>query len=256
MTPFAILGFVLLAAHALRGDGIGAALFWLLAAFLPFVRGAWRHQAMAGLLLLGALLWGEVTFQLVGQRLALALPWVRLAVILGGVTLLTLAAALMQWRGSLKAGEMRTAPALAFLLIIAVLAVARQKASLDIVLFDRFSPGAGWPEIFLLGLYGAWLVGKMEGDNGGRWRRVAWAFFSVVFFVQLGLGLLGLHIFLMTGKLHLPIPALIAAGPLYRGEGLFMIILFVTSVSGTTGRPRGGHGPGRFRGGRGCSAGG
>ena len=34
----------------------------------------------------------------------------------------------------------------------------------------------------------------------------------------------------MTGKLHLPVPALIAAGPLYRGGGLFMAILFSASV--------------------------
>ena len=230
MTPLAILSFLLLAAHALRGDGMGAALFWLLAAFLPFVRGGWRHLAMAGLLLFGAILWGEVTVQLVDQRLALGLPWHRLAVILAVVSLLTVTGALVQWRGRLKQGEGRTAPALAFLLIIATLALARQKASLDIVLFDRFFPGAGWPEIFLLGVYGAWLVGKREEDRGGRWRRLAWGFFSVVFFVQLGLGLLGLQTFLMTGKLHLPIPALIAAGPLYRGEGFFMIILFAVTV--------------------------
>ena len=34
----------------------------------------------------------------------------------------------------------------------------------------------------------------------------------------------------MTGRLHLPVPALIVAGPLYRGEGLFMPLLFAASA--------------------------
>ncbi len=35
---------------------------------------------------------------------------------------------------------------------------------------------------------------------------------------------------LMTGTLHLPVPALIAAGPVFRGEGFFMIILFSVTL--------------------------
>ena len=230
MTPLAIFSFLLLAAHALRGDGAGAALFWVFAACLAWIRGTWRHPTMAGLLLFGAFLWGETTLQLIGQRLALGQPWYRLAMILGVVTLVTLFAALLQARRSRGREEGRFAPALTFLLICATLALARQKVPFDIILVDRFFPSGGWPAIFLLGLYGAWLVGKMERDQGGRWRRLAWGLFSAVFFLQLILGLLGWHRFLMTGNLHLPIPALIAAGPLYRGEGFFMIILFAVTV--------------------------
>jgi polyferredoxin len=54
--------------------------------------------------------------------------------------------------------------------------------------------------------------------------------FSVIFFTQFILGVSGIETLLMTGKLHLPVPALIAAGPLYRGGGLFMAILFSVSV--------------------------
>ena len=36
---------------------------------------------------------------------------------------------------------------------------------------------------------------------------------------------------LQTGKLHLPVPAVIVAGPLFRGEGLFMVILFLAMVA-------------------------
>lgn len=34
----------------------------------------------------------------------------------------------------------------------------------------------------------------------------------------------------MTGELHLPVPALIAAGPVFRGSGFFMPILFTVSI--------------------------
>ncbi|THB65836.1 MAG: 4Fe-4S binding protein, partial [Desulfovibrio sp.] len=45
------------------------------------------------------------------------------------------------------------------------------------------------------------------------------------------LGLAGIGQLLMTGKLHLPVPALILAGPLYRGHGLFMLILFASTIA-------------------------
>lgn len=35
---------------------------------------------------------------------------------------------------------------------------------------------------------------------------------------------------MMTGRLHLPVPALIAAGPLYRGHGWFMLVLFGATI--------------------------
>jgi polyferredoxin len=51
-----------------------------------------------------------------------------------------------------------------------------------------------------------------------------------VFFLQFGLGLAGVDQCLMTGKLHLPIPALILAGSIFRGGGFFMPILFISTV--------------------------
>jgi polyferredoxin len=53
----------------------------------------------------------------------------------------------------------------------------------------------------------------------------------MVFYGQLALGLAGLDAFLMhPGKLHFPIPALIVAGPLFRGERFFMLALFLSTV--------------------------
>jgi polyferredoxin len=62
------------------------------------------------------------------------------------------------------------------------------------------------------------------------WRTRYWLLFSSIFFLQFLLGLLVNDKFLMTGKLHLPIPALIIAGPIYRGGGFFMLILLLSTI--------------------------
>lgn len=231
-TILTIPALLLLAAHALRLSSTGGVIFWLAAGFLALTPAPWKNWALAGLLGFGAWLWGDVTLALVQQRLALGQPWLRLAAILGTVSLLCLAAALMNWRRAHReACPGSLVQALAFLLTVAGLAIARQKASLDIILLDRFFPDGGWIAVILLGWYAAWIAGKMiKPGNSAKWRRIIWTIFSALFFLQLLLGLAGFERFLMTGTLHLPIPALIAAGPLYRGEGFFMIILFAVTL--------------------------
>ena len=99
------------------------------------------------------------------------------------------------------------------------------------LMFDRFMPGAGWGQILLLALYAAWITPRMlDPLRSPKWRLRIWLLFTFVFFGQLLLGLLGLDIFLMTGKLHLPVPAMIIAGPVYRGDIGFMPILFLSTV--------------------------
>ncbi len=62
------------------------------------------------------------------------------------------------------------------------------------------------------------------------WRGRLWTLFSVVFFSQLLLGLAVSDLFLMSGKLHLPIPAIIIAGPIYRWQLSVMTILFLSTI--------------------------
>jgi polyferredoxin len=66
--------------------------------------------------------------------------------------------------------------------------------------------------------------------NVPRWRQLTWTIFSTVFFLQLILGLSGLDKFLMTGKLHLPVPLMIISGPVYREHISVMTILFLSTV--------------------------
>jgi polyferredoxin len=128
--------------------------------------------------------------------------------------------------------ELRTTPLIVtFLLTFVLLAIVQVVVDTPMMIAERFVPGAGWIEALMLASYASWLLRRLHDRRGTAiWRRRLWTFFSVVFFAQLSIGLLGAERFLMSGELHLPIPAMIIAGPLYRGNGLFMPILFFATV--------------------------
>ncbi len=118
-----------------------------------------------------------------------------------------------------------------FCLTAGLLTVVQVVVKPPMLLAERFLPGAGWAEIVGLSLYAAWLHRKMSPRRQtGPWRRRVWGLFSAVFFLQAGIGMMGVDRLLMSGKLHLPVPAMIIAVPLYRGGGLFMPILFLVAV--------------------------
>jgi polyferredoxin len=105
------------------------------------------------------------------------------------------------------------------------------KVARPMLMAERFMEGAGWIQVLLMALYAAWITLKMQDPGqSARWRRITWTVFSVVFFGQLALGLAGFERFLMTGKLHLPIPLMILSGPVFRGSIGFMPILFLSTL--------------------------
>lgn len=236
MLTLTVLAQLLLAAHALRrGDWSLCAALAVLPLTLLTRLGAARLVA-AAVLLLGAALWVAAGVEFVQLRLALGEPWLRLAGILAAVCGVSLASGLWLLGPRARAvfnrsGEAEWAQAGAFWLTVGLMALARSKASMPVLLADRFVPGSGWLEMLALGLYAAWLTGRMlEPKEHKRLRPRIWALFSALFFGQLALGLAGFTDLLMTGRLHLPVPALIAAGPIFRGGGLFMPILFASTV--------------------------
>ena len=100
-----------------------------------------------------------------------------------------------------------------------------------LLLLDRFFPGTGWLQVILVSAYAFVVAYNMQDPaKTARWRQRTWLLFSSVFFGQLLLGLFASPIFLMSGALHLPIPALIVAAPLYRGEIAMMPLLFFSTI--------------------------
>jgi ferredoxin len=232
----AALAFLLLAAHSLRSGDLGLCAACLLAAGLVFTRRAVVRLAAVFLLCGAALFWTHTALELSAMRRAFGEPWLRLTLILCGVAAGNLGAAWILTRPAavrryvLGAG---TGPlqASAFLLTAGLLFLARTKTPLPVLLADRFLPGSGPLEILLLSIYAALLAGAMaDPARARRLRTRYWGLFSAVFFAQLALGLSGLPDFLMTGGLHLPVPALIVGGPLYRGGGFFMPILYLSTL--------------------------
>ena len=119
----------------------------------------------------------------------------------------------------------------AVILTTGMLIVVQIMTKRPMLMVDRYFPGMGWIEIVALSLYSGFLIPKLLNPKTSiRWRTILWLTFSIIFFSQLTLGILGLESFLMTGKLHYPIPAMIIAGPLYRGENFFMPILFGSTL--------------------------
>lgn len=189
-------------------------------------------------LVLGGVVWMERTLFLIRQRQRTNMSWVRLAVILGIVALFTFLSALVfrnkKIREIFKRGGAGTVvPPLAAVLVTAGLLSLVQVVVKDpvMLLAERFFPGAGWVEVILLALYAGWVTEKMvDPSKTPVVRRRIWILFSIVFFTQFILGLMGIEKLLMTGNLHIPVPALIIAGPIFRGDGFFMLILFGATV--------------------------
>lgn len=122
-------------------------------------------------------------------------------------------------------------PAGVFLTVVFLLSFVQWKVENPMLLAERFIRGGGWFELVVVGLYGAIVAWFMQDPNKvARWRKYTWLAFSVVFFSQLLLGLMVSDVFLMSGKLHLPVPMMILAGPIYRGHTSVMTILFLSTV--------------------------
>lgn len=123
-------------------------------------------------------------------------------------------------------------PSVLVMFVTAILLTFIQiKVPMSMLLLERYIHGGAWIEIIALTIYAGWIFRHMRDPiQSPRWRLRIWLAFSIVFFGQLILGLFGMELMLMTGKLHLPVPAMIVAGPLFRGERFFMPILFLSTV--------------------------
>lgn len=112
-----------------------------------------------------------------------------------------------------------------------LLTFVQVKVDNPLLVLERFMKGGAWIEIVLISMYGgivAWFM--YDPGKSARWRQATWFAFSLVFFSQLVLGLYVSDKFLMTGKLHLPVPLMMISGPIYRGQFSVMTILFLSTI--------------------------
>ncbi|MBN2800022.1 MAG: hypothetical protein JXX28_12835 [Deltaproteobacteria bacterium] len=228
----AIAAALLFSAHLFRAGHLPAALATALFPLLLLWRTRWVLRTMQAAFLAASAEWLRTGLTLALDRASVGAPYLRMVFILGAVSGFTaLGALLLERQRERYPRHDATIASLGAITVAAALLIPVQGfVRMDMVLLERFFPGGGWVELGLVLLYTGWIAERLV-ENSRLWRGRLWTLFSAVFFLQLLLGLGGLDRFLQTGQLHLPVPALIIAGPLYRGEGLFMPILFLSTIA-------------------------
>lgn len=230
----AFLALLTAGAHFWRGGQPGLAATSGLLALLAWTRSAWVRLLLLLALPPLAAHWIWTTAQLVQLRLMLGEPWHRLAAILLGVALFTVLGALPLLRESARRRYHRDEPTgltqLGALLLCLALLLPVWIMHPSLFVLERFFPHWGLLQPALACLWAALVAGWLNGKKASAVRMRLWRLFSLVFFAQLVLGLTVESRFLLSGNLHLPVPGLIAAAPVYRGGGWFMLALFGAST--------------------------
>ncbi|OFY21037.1 MAG: hypothetical protein A2W98_01385 [Bacteroidetes bacterium GWF2_33_38] len=122
-------------------------------------------------------------------------------------------------------------PFLTFCISFSLLSAIQLNIESPMLLLERFYRNFGWIEVLVFSLFGSFLVFKMIDETKiAYWRRISWLIFGFFFFIQLILGLSGFDKFLMTGDLHLPIPAIIIGGAIFKLKISFMVILLIANI--------------------------
>lgn len=94
ITPLVVSAF-LLGAHFLRQGNLTLVGLCLAVLSLLWVKKWWSLLVLQLFTYLGAIIWASTAIALIQQRIALGEPWVRVAVILGVVTLVSVLAGLL-----------------------------------------------------------------------------------------------------------------------------------------------------------------
>lgn len=229
-----------LGAHFYRAGEYGIVLCAGGMLFFLCANSAWKQYAVAFFLLWGMLEWGESAYALAKFRTQLGLPWVRGGAILIAVALVTGLAGRYAFS---RARDKDSGPSPAFFQGIVFMATflalfyLRQSVKMNFLLLERYLPLLGSVQIFLAAWYAAFIGGKLVDPRQSRkTRRVVWLVFGIIFFAQFFLGVAGVDRMLLTGKLHVPIPAFIIFAPIFRDAMSMMpvIVLVATLLAGSS----------------------
>ena len=134
--------------------------------------------------------------------------------------------------GGVRLGMKTVASISSALLASSLLFISRVQGPEGILLLDRFLPGVGgWIQILIIGIYAGTIAHLLlTRPDTSKIRLGIWNLFSIVFFSQFIAGIFISKTFLMSGTLHIPVPALIMADPIYRTTSWFMPILFLSTM--------------------------
>lgn len=213
---------VLLGAHFYRASDDGMVLCTGGMLLLFACSDSWKRWAVALFFLWGMMEWGASACSLAQIRMIMGMPWMRGALILSTVAIVTGLTGLMLARQArrlaLERGEAYAClRAAVFIAVFLCLFFIRKFAPLDLLLLERFFPKWGGVEIFFAACYGSFVAGLLADARKSRQVRPRlWMSFACVFFAQFALGLLGVGQMLLTGKLHVPVPAFIVYGAVFR----------------------------------------
>lgn len=225
------LMLLILGAHFYRGSEYGIVLCVIGILVFANQNSAWKHYAVAFFLFWGMLEWGESAWQLARMRTQMELPWLRLAAILLSVAALTGLAGKQMLSRARRASaqnpqEYACFKGSVFMLTFLLLFYLRHAAKMDFLLLERYLPVLGSVQIFFAAWYAAFIGGKLVVPRQSRkTRRRIWLIFGGVFFAQFFFGLFGLERMLLSDALHVPVPALIILGPLFRNAFSMMLII-------------------------------
>ena len=90
-----IVSYLILGAHFLREGEIVLTVFCLFIPFLLFIKKKWSLIVIQLFTFGGVLVWIQTLFLLINARMDMGEPWLRMAVILSAVILLTLISAFL-----------------------------------------------------------------------------------------------------------------------------------------------------------------
>ena len=235
-TALVLISCLMLAAHALRAGDTGLALCLAGTAGFACCRAAWKQLAVAAVLACGVVEWLHAAWWLILLRRWLEQPWGRAAAILCAVAALAAVAAWCAFRkGRRLAGPDGFARALTqaavFVILFAAFQVMRRHVPVPMLMLERLVPSVGGVQALLVAWYAGALAGALlDPARTRKARQWSWRLFCGVFFAQFALGAAGLTAFLLSGRLHAPIPAFIVYGPFYREAPSMMLAVAGVSV--------------------------
>ena len=228
---FAIISDILISLHFLRAQEPGMALICLMfitLIFMPYNEFKRIHQVWG---IITAIIWGVTLYRYVDSRISNNLPYVRLILILGAVISFSITSSFLLQKKIKSNTVTYNSSIISFALTFIILFIAHHKSPFSVLLGHRIFGDFGLAQIFIHSFYSAFLVRLfLTTKNKNKIRLWIWTFFSIFFFSQFLLGISGIDLFLQTGKLHYPVPAMIVAGPLFRGSGHFMLLLLFSTI--------------------------